>query len=319
VWALVECSTGYVYNFEVYQGKDESNTEVGQTANIVKRLIAPLQRWHIIGMDGFFSSVSLFDSLYKEGFLAVATTRNNREHFPKTLLAVNTLLEEGQYLYRQRDNLVCVSWMDQKPVNLLSTYCDPKVKQTVCRWRKSMRKGRRDKRVEVPCPEVLVEYSKWMRGVDVLSQRESYSHIGRKSRRWWPRLAWFLIDVAVNNAYVLYREYIASRTSRDPAAQSQKGFRRALMHALVGTFTSRKKRGRPWHTPKVAADEPQHIPLLRQPQRPCVVCAPLHSATRGGHKPRTTEGCETCGAAVHIACWKGHLPCQSEEEDEQVG
>ena len=48
-------------------------------------------------------------------------------------------------------------------------------------------------------------------------------------------------------------------------------------------------------------DESQHIPQLCQT---CVVCGKSHSMKRGGNKPRTREGCETCVKAVHIACWK---------------
>ena len=99
--------------------------------------------------------------------------------------------------------------------------------------------------MDVQCPDVVVEYHNWMRGVDVFSQRESYARPGRKSRRWWPRLAWFLVDMAVNNAYVLYMQYAAALPSRPAAAKSPTEFRRALINALLGTFTSRKKRGRP--------------------------------------------------------------------------
>ena len=74
-------------------------------------------------MDNFFSSTSLGQDLYRRGFLAVGTLRTNRTLFPKTMLTVNSLLSEGQDLYRQWGNVVCVSWLDQKPVHFLSTYC----------------------------------------------------------------------------------------------------------------------------------------------------------------------------------------------------
>lgn len=319
IWLLVECATGYVYNFDVYQGKvDKRTTETGQTAAVVNALVTALdeQRWHIIGMDGYFSSVPLFKDLYSRGFHAVATTRINREAFPKTLLTLNSELEEGQYIYRQCGNIVVVSWKDQKPVNILSTYCDPMVTTAVCRWRKSTRQGRRDKKVDVQCPDVVVEYHKWMRGVDVFSQRESYARPGRKSRRWWPRLAWFLIDMAVNNACVLYSQYAATLPSRPTAAKSPTEFRRALINGLVGTFTSRKKRGRPWAAARVREGE-QHIPCHRGKEQPCVVCASTHHCRQGRHKPRTRDGCETCGVPVHFVCWKEHLPHEQEEEADE--
>jgi hypothetical protein len=317
IWVLAECETGYVYNFEVYEGKGD-DSEVGQATRVVNHLIAPLQqqRWHIIGMDGFFSSAALFDSLYQRGFYAVGTTRINRTDFPTSLSFLNKKLKAGQYLYRQRGNLVCVSWMDKKPVNLLSTYCDPLIRGEVQRWRATKRGGKKNKRVTLPCPEVVTEYHAWMRGVDVFSQRESYSRIGRRARRWWPRLAWFLIDMAINNAYILYRQYMAGREESDVAAQSPKAFRRALMQALVGTFTARKKRGRPSVQPRMPAGEVQHIPQLHRERGVCVVCSKSMKRSQGKHKPRTREGCETCDVAVHVACWKDHLSWEGEEGEE---
>ena len=166
------------------------------------------------------------------------------------------------------------------------------------------------------CPDVVVEYHKWMRGVDVFSQRESYSRIGRKSKRPWPRLAWFLIDIGISNAYVLYRQYVSTLQTVNPAGETAKAFRRTLMQQLVGTFTARKKRGRPPSTPKLAEDEPQHIPQLHRPtHQPCVVCAKKVRVSKGGHKPRTRQGCDTCGVAVHIDCWTGHFGHEFEEEE----
>ena len=78
-----------------------------------------------------------------------------------------------------------------------------------------------------------------MRGVDIFSQLQSYASIGRKQFRWWPKLAWFLIDIAIMNAYVLYtRKHAAKKISRH-------NFRTQLEEELVSSFSSRKRIGRP--------------------------------------------------------------------------
>ncbi len=123
-------------------------------------------------------------------------------------------------------------------------------------------------------------------------------------------------DMAINNAYILYRQYMAGQDASDVAAQSPKAFRRALMQTLVGTFTARKKRGRPTLRLKLAADEVHHIPQLRAKDQACTVCSKTLKRSQGKHKPRTREGCETCGIAVHFACWKGHLPKEEGSEEE---
>jgi hypothetical protein len=324
VWMLVDCHTGYVYNFQVYEGKGEKS-EAGQASRVVNDLIKPLlpNLWHVIGMDNFFSSAALYDSLYQRGFYAVGTARHWYTDFPRSLQCINGKLKPGQWLSRQRGNLVCVSWKDKKPVNLLSTYCDPTHQSTVQRWKKKRKGQQRAEAVDRDCPEVLKEYLRWMRGVDVFSQQQSYTRIGRRTWRSWPRLAWFVIDMAISNAYVLYRQYIDMQAAEDAAAAaapaastSHKAFRRALMQALVGTFTARKKRGRPPST-KLATDEPQHTPHHRANPKACVVCAKKVRVGHGESKPRTRDGCETCGVAVHFGCWKDHLPHEAEEEDEE--
>lgn len=331
VWMLVDCHTGYVYNFQVYEGKGDT-VEVGQTARVVNDLIMPLQPqlWHVIGMDNFFTSAALYDSLLQRGFYAVGTARSNYSGFPRSLLCINDKLKPGQWLMRQRGSLVCVSWVDRQPVNLMSTYCDPTQEATVQRWRKKRKGEQRAQQFDRSCPVVVKEYVQWMRGVDVFSQQESYTRIGRRTWRSWPRLAWFIIDMAISNAFVLYHQHTqqaaaaAAAAGAPPlpapaAAASHKSFRRALMHELVGTFTARKKRGRPSSAPKLAANEPQHIPLHRAKPASCTVCAHKMRVRMGENKPRTRDGCETCGVAVHFSCWKEHLPkeCNEEEEEEQ--
>jgi len=116
-----------------------------------------------------------------------------------------------------------------------------------------------------------------------------------------------MIDMAANNAYVLYQLRPTNR--RLTAAQ----FREQLMVALVGNFTQRKKRGRPEKV-HYRADAP-HIPMKLAIPQVCIVCAEGRKRKMGQHKPRTREGCETCGSAVHFDCWKKHLKLESEEDE----
>ena len=115
-----------------------------------------------------------------------------------------------------------------------------------------------------------------------------------------------MIDVAVNNAYTLYK----LRTDRN---LSPTQFREQLMHGLVGQFTQRKKRGRPEKV-RYRTDEP-HLPMTLALPDVCVVCQQGRKRKQGQHKPRTREGCETCQCACHFACWKQHLPVESEEDE----
>jgi Transposase IS4 len=301
VWMLIESTTNYVYDFDIYTGKG-AKSETGQATRVVNQLVQRLHRhcWHVIGMDGFFSSVPLFLSLYEQGFYGVATTRHNRTAFPKTLLIDNRALDRGEWVYRQMGDLVCVSWMDKKPVNFLSTHCDPETSCTI------ERRGESKEKIEVTCPEVVLEYHRWMRGVDVFSQRESYYRVGR-AKKWWPRLAWFLIGMGISNAYALY-------TFNADKPINQKEFRKQLSQAMVATYTARKKRGRQQHSSLQPATE-HHIPMHRTSKSDCVVCRKKRRYKMGEHAPRTKDGCKTCNVAVHLECWVQHLPVDVEEDD----
>ena len=295
MWTLAECTTQYIYTFEIYTGKGPKS-EVGQGSRIVKQLVGDLfpHCHHVVCTHGFFSSVELWQWLHSQGFYAVSTTRNNRKHFPKTLLYDNRNLERGEFVFRQQGDLTCVSWMDDKPVNLLSTYCNVDEIKSVHR-----RVKKQQGKVEVSCPEVVVEYHRWMRGVDLYAQKEAYFRAGRRARKWWPRLAWFLIGMAISNAHILFVKHTGQKVS-------QRRFRELLMVALVGGFTARKKRGRPPAHPRPLADTDPHVPHVGK-ERPCSVCATKMQRSHGVHKPRTTRGCQTCGVAVHDGCWLEHL------------
>ena len=129
-----------------------------------------------------------------------------------------------------------------------------------------------------------------MRAVDVYSQRESYARIGRKTPRWWPQFAWFMIDMAANNASVLYKRRVTGPNLRPIQ------FREQLMAGLVGDFTQRKKRGRPEKV-KFRADEPHHIPVKLPASKPCMVCTGNMWLVMGEHKPRVSVRCQWCGRA----------------------
>ena len=62
-------------------------------------------------------------------------------------------------------------------------------------------------RHDVPTSPVLLEYTRYMRGVDVTDQlRASYSS-QTQSHKWWHRIFWFLMDTSIVNAYILYLDF----------------------------------------------------------------------------------------------------------------
>ena len=90
---------------ECYTGKKRDTVEVGLGASVVKRLTRDLVGQHYcLYLDNFFSSVSLFESLLKEG---IGTLQSNRKRFPSKLVTATKkgLPMRGDYIYAQDGNL----------------------------------------------------------------------------------------------------------------------------------------------------------------------------------------------------------------------
>lgn len=90
------------------------------------------------------------------------------------------------------------TWMDTKVVNFLSTAFHPKNKVTCKRTQKDGSKQ------EVSCPLGIVECIKRMGRVERFDQKRGTYPVARRSRRWWMRIFYFLIDAAITNAHILY-------------------------------------------------------------------------------------------------------------------
>ena len=79
VFALCDCS-GVLLNLEIYTGKEEHDSDVGVSGNVVLRLKKVLQRLmkHKEYYDNWFSSVNLLVELEKMGIQSLGTVRPNR-------------------------------------------------------------------------------------------------------------------------------------------------------------------------------------------------------------------------------------------------
>ena len=79
-------------------------------------------------------------------------------------------------------------------------------------------------------PPILPAYNKYMCAVDRTNQLGKNYDFDRKSRRFWLRLMNRLFNIAVNNAYILYRHSCKRHrvTPKDALA-----FRLELVHCLL--------------------------------------------------------------------------------------
>ncbi|KAG8235826.1 hypothetical protein J437_LFUL016087 [Ladona fulva] len=81
-------------------------------------------------------------------------------------------------------------------------------------------------------------YTKCMGGVDRADQFRSYYGFGRTTKKWWKYLFAFVVNTAIVNSYILFKETTSLSFSRH--GPTQKDFRLALYKQMIGNFTSRK-------------------------------------------------------------------------------
>lgn len=78
IWVRADSNNGYMCDFSVYIGKEES-AEEDLRPKVVKKLSRPLIGGHYhLFFDNFFSTVKLFNDLLEDGIYNCGTFRRNR-------------------------------------------------------------------------------------------------------------------------------------------------------------------------------------------------------------------------------------------------
>ena len=111
---------------------------------------------------------------------------------------------------------------------VLSTNTGPTATGTVLRRQKD------GSRIPVPCPEAIISYNEFKGGVDRGDQLRGYYSCRTKSRKFYKYIFYFLLDVAITNAFVLYKHYAAC-----PKYKTIRDFRVQLAKELIGDYCSR--------------------------------------------------------------------------------
>lgn len=132
----------------------------------------------------------------------------------------------------QRGKLTASVWKDDKIVTVMSTTSQPSAEGTVLRWQRD------GTRVLVPCPEAILTYNRCMDGVDRGEQLRGFYNCRVKSRKFYKYIFYFLFDVAITNAFILYRNFYSS-----PTCTTIKKFRIQLARELIGDYSTRCRTG----------------------------------------------------------------------------
>ena len=290
LWVLACSTTAYVWRFSVYSGREGDRPEHGLSYSVVIKLMAGLfHKWHCVFMDNFYSSVNLFVDLFTRGTYAIGTVRRNRKHLPPAIIDPITIkrMNRGQSIFRRAYFLLCSTWKDTREVTLLST-CSPATGDgTVVR--NIVQQGQHTV-LNVPVPPCVLQYNKYMGGVDLGDQFCTYYTVKRKTRKFWKVIFSRFLDIAIANAWIICRNTPGAPTP------NQKQFRIQLAEALVGEFSGRK---RPGPVPTDLRLQGKHFLVKGRSQR-CALCSRRFRSEGLSRARDSSYWCRTCQPPVPL-------------------
>jgi len=283
-------SENYLLHFEIYEGKEEDASEHGATYDTVIRMV---QQYHqqqlVLFTDNWFTSPTLADALAARGIRLCGSVNSRRKGMPAIPQAEVRALGRGEWLQRQKGDMAVAVWKDQRTMWVLYNHCSPLDAASLQRW------SEEGEKVSVGCPRAIRDYFYGARSVDVLSQLH-YAYVpGRKSMRSWPRLAWWLLDVCILNAFQLW--------SIGQDRPGQLDFRIHLMHQLLEQLPAEHKpRKHGGHPPPPHAAAAIHSSELSAEERDCKQCS---------HQPKnrkqTNYVCSACNAHLCLGeCFRAY-------------
>ncbi|KAG4066842.1 hypothetical protein HA402_012909 [Bradysia odoriphaga] len=302
VWCLADSVTGFIIAFIVYTGKEKIITESTLGERVVMTFAQKLKPGSIVVVDNFFTSYSLLQNLKKKGIYACGTVRSTSKGLPGFMRKMkknsttkqkkhSTAMARGEFQFKIKNGVAAVQWMDKKPVNFLSSAHTPRRTTTV------LRRLQTGKRISVHCPNVVADYNKYMCGVDRFDQYRERYETGRKSIKWWFRILYFLMDLAVVNSFVLWK------MQQSPGSKNnQLTYRLRQSRQLIDGFSSRKMAGRPPNffkckVPKELrlAKSSFHLPRVVASSRRCKLCSSKYNK-----QTRTKVICISCDVPLCV-------------------
>jgi hypothetical protein len=232
-YELCESSSGYLWSFVVYTFKDTCfqssllTQEMNKTTAIVLHVMEPLlEKGHTVWLDNFYNSPALARLLKHKGADCVGTLKINRKGVPKAIK--DAKLKHGEIIAQHSGPVTVMKWRDKRNVLMISTYHDTKMKSYTKRGKKARK------------PVCVIDYNKWMGGIDLKDQLLQMYLVERKRmHKWYMKLFRRLLNATVLNAMIIYRHNTGKKID-------QLAFRVNLVEVLFEQFadTERKVRGR---------------------------------------------------------------------------
>jgi len=241
VYMLCEAATGFVINWMLHTG-NISKSENGVTYKTVMSLVEGIEgEYYKIFMDRFYTSIPLLIDLKAKGIGACGTTMKNCLHLDKNSLDIIEKLKDREIVYFEGpESITLTGWKDHKTVLVASNYHnDTEVKRQIkVRKKDASNEKPSGSKEEVIIPESISHYIDGMDGVDSFDQLSSYYIPNLKSKRWYMKAFFHLLEISIMNSYIIYSNICqkANKKSIDHLS-----FRKEIIRGLIQDTHENKK------------------------------------------------------------------------------
>ncbi|XP_062284308.1 piggyBac transposable element-derived protein 4-like [Scomber scombrus] len=289
LFVLAESSSGYTWNFFVYQGKTANVQGEGLSFTSVMDLMnfTLLGKGYHLYVDNFYTSPALFQQLATNCTSACGTIRQTRIGFPKT--QINELpkkAERGDMRWLRKDNLLFVKWKDTKDVTVCSSFHKAYSGDST---RRRVKEDGQWRNKNIPVPDAIRDYNKYMGGVDLSDAMIQYYSVRGKTMKWYKTFFYHFMDIAVVNSYILFK-LLAIERGETP--MRHKRFREVLMREMVDEAQAAVAAAAPRPTLSTTCMPMYFGQTATDQRRVCVVCKDQ------GRKVKTPVYCSKCDVAL---------------------
>ena len=238
IWLLCDSENAYVFNGQIYLGKEGHLPEVGQAQRIVVDLVRPLfGAGRNVTTDNYFTSVSLANSLLKERTTILGTLRANKCEIPDQFQK-NRAREVHSTQFGFTKDLTLCSYVPKKGkavILLSSMHHDAAIS------------SREDKK-----PEMIMQYNATKGAVDTADQYIQTYSCSRQSRRWPTKLFFNVLDIGALNSYLVWMK-------NNPNWNAARRYRRRLFLIELSTSLMKPLILRRAHQPRLQISVRQAI------------------------------------------------------------
>ena len=202
VWFFAS-SQGYPFSFQDYTGKDGSSDQpLGKRVVNTLTDVLKNKRSHAVYFDNFFSSAILCRDLAIGQMKCTGTIRQNRTQNCPFTSPTAMKKQERETFEAFGDGMIALcQWNYNKPVCVVSNFTEAKATSMVRRWSASKKCA-----VQIPQPQMVANYNKYMREVDLLDQFLSDYRPRLRSKKWWWCLFSNFLNMSVVAAWRLHKE-----------------------------------------------------------------------------------------------------------------